>query len=158
MLGLPSLPFSLLWSTTICTPIVAISEVFCFLDIIIFFLQFYLVRQRKVQPIYGELIMNLFYHFIDAKIFHYIPLLEISQNMDFVMFMAVLLGFVLRMLKIIYYHLDVEDEYFRERIRSKPEEERNKWKIATKIWYIMVVGGFGVWWGVVGFFALYNLI
>ena len=102
--------------------------------------------------------MNLFFHFIDAKIFHYIPLLEISQDMDFIKFIAVLLGFALRMLKIIYYNLDVQDEYFRERISSKPEEERKKWEISTKIQYIMVGGGFGVWWGVAGFFALNNLI
>ena len=48
------------------------------------------------------------------------------------MFIALLLGFPLRILKIIYYHIDVQSEYIQERIRNKPEEERKKWEVAIK--------------------------
>lgn len=85
----------------------------------------------KFNQFYVKLIMNLFFHFFDSEIFHYIPLLLISQKIDVIMFIALLLGFPLRILNIV--------SMFKTNI-FKREEERKKWEVAIKIWYVIVEG------------------
>jgi hypothetical protein len=58
-------------------------------------------------------------------------------------------GFRLQIVRIGYYHIEIQDYFVQDRMRHKLED---KAEIVTKVWYLFVA-----WYRALGFFMVYNL-
>jgi hypothetical protein len=137
-LAFPELPFSLLWSSSICNPIAKISAALCFLDIVLFW--------RRIYPhhsfAYHNIFISFIAHFADTKLFHYVP---ISSNDGFetLYLLSPLVVFfrVLALLAAIPGGLRKDVE------AAVTLSYTSEHQLRTILWLVYLGGGFALWIG-----------
>jgi hypothetical protein len=167
MFGLPQLPFSLLLSSTILTPIARLSALACFVDIALL----YGLRNRS-QPttqhpfeLYN-LIANFVAHFADAKACHYFPAVmrwdDKEMHMAFpCIFFPILFRIILVPICVPFGWMEDEEKVrggSGQRVGSTGESASSWPKCWTALWIAFIGTGMGVWLGVAAFFCVYNLV
>ena len=165
MFGLPQLPFSLLWSSTIFTPIARLSALACFVDIALL----YGLRNRS-QPttqhpfeLYN-LIANFLAHFADAKAGHYFPAFLRWDDKEgaslcfvvYILFRICIVGFCVPNMWIP--HEERVQGGRGQRVGSMGESAPSWPKCWTTLWLAFIGTGMGVWLGVAACFCAYNLV
>jgi hypothetical protein len=165
MFELPQLPFSLLLSSTICTPIARLSALACFVDIALLY-----GLRNKSQPTIQHpfelynLIANFIAHFADAKACHYFPGLLTWDDKE----MAFFCIFLYIMFRIILGPFCVPSGWMTEegkvqggrgqRVGSTGESVSSWPKCWTALWIAFIGTGMGVLLGVAAFFCAFNLV
>lgn len=156
-----ALPFSLLWSPTICNPLVSLSALCCIFDLIIICVHTYQLRHypERNKPIYFKLIAFFIAHFYDTKMLHYIPLVEKGSNdLIMVVWLSGSLGLLLRLLLILVCYQSMESLENEATLSKDPAPRRQQMRMVLKFipWY--AGGALAVYVGVLCFLAGYNLI
>jgi len=165
MLGLAQLPFSLLLTSTILTPIARLCALACFLDIALL-----CGLRNRPQPtpqhpfqLYN-LIATFIAHFSDAKAFHYFPvLLRAEDNVVaafcFGCYLALRIVILVFCLPLMW--IPLEEKVQRrggKRVEGREECISGKPKVWMAVWIVVIGSGWGVLLGVAAWFCGYNLV
>ena len=165
MFGLPQLPFSLLWSSTIFTPIARLSALACFVDIALLYGFRNRSRPTTQDPFeLYNLIANFVAHFADAKAGYYFPAFLTWDDKE----MAFFCIFLYIMFRIWVVAVCVTSMWIPHEERAQGSrgqrvgsmgESASSWPKCWMALRIASIGtGMGVWLGVAALFCAYNLV
>jgi hypothetical protein len=161
---LPQLPFDVLLTSTIFTPIARLSAIACFVDIALLYGLRNRSQPRTQHPFeLHNLIANFVAHFADAKACHYFPTFLTWDDKE----MAYLCYFLYIMFRLLILVICVPLMWMphEERVQGRGQrvgsmaESASSWpKCWTALWIAFMGTGLGVWLGVAALFCAYNLV
>lgn len=148
---LPKVPLSILWSPTICDPLASLSGLLCILDILLI-CWFGCINRPSIAPPrykchfnYIFLIGTIIIHFIDTKLFYYLPVEHRPNNGEdaSIMFAIGTPVYIFYLSLIAAHYRDPVSETDTERLPItilRQERSRDSIKL-WKIFRFMILGG-----------------
>jgi hypothetical protein len=182
----PELPFSLLLSTVLCSPLATLSAALCLTDLLMICWRIYSSRyhpassKRELWYVCG--VLKLIVHFVDTKWFYYLPSsLEKPHNLgDFIFSIWFFIGiYTIGRSKIIMAHyptllsssssssLSSSLNNLEAAVPEKSLLTKKSWgrslsvlgsKLSIAFSFLSLVSGYGIWILMMYFLAFYNLV